>query len=313
MNDRGFALRDELNAQRAQVISEFQSGGPVQRLLAGLAGVADRFIRRIAAHTSVTRFAAVTAVGGYGRAELFPYSDVDLLIIPTAAPGTLQERHIESFVHALWDMGLAIGHAVRTVEQCGEEASLDPTVMTAMLESRILCGPRTAFARLQAELRRVLDPRAFLGAKLLEQRQRHAKFEDTPFALEPNCKESPGGLRDLQMLLWLSQAAGLGRSWTDLARIELLTQEETSTLRRTERILRSIRARVHLVAGRREDRLVFDVQGAVAQASGIRGNASRLASEMLMQTYYRAAKTVTQLNTIVLLSIEQRLMPRGPA
>jgi [protein-PII] uridylyltransferase len=175
-----------------------------------------------------------------------------------------------------------------------------------------LCGPRTAFARLQTELRRVLDPRAFHRAKLLEQRQRHAKFEDTPFALEPNCKESPGGLRDLQILLWLSQTAGLGRSWTDLVRVGLLTQEETATLRRIERTLRSIRARLHLVAGRREDRLVFDVQSAVAEASGIRGDSARLASELLMQTYYRAAKTVTQLNTIVLLAIEQRLMPRDP-
>ena len=312
MNDRGFAWRDELNAQRAQVISEFQAGGPVQQLLSGLARVADRFIRRAAAQTAVTRFAAVAAVGGYGRAELFPHSDVDLLIIPVEAPSAPQESQIESFVHALWDMGLAIGHAVRTAEQCGEEASHDPTVMTALLESRVLCGPRTAFARLQAELRRVLDPRAFHRAKLLEQRQRHAKFEDTPFALEPNCKESPGGLRDLQILLWLSQAAGLGRSWTDLARVGLLTQEETATLRHTERTLRSIRARLHMVAGRREDRLVFDVQSAVAQASGIKGDSTRLASEMLMQTYYRAAKTVTQLNTIVLLAIEQRLMPRDP-
>ncbi|HEY4038469.1 MAG TPA: [protein-PII] uridylyltransferase [Burkholderiaceae bacterium] len=312
MNDPGFALRGELNAQRAQVIGEFQSTGSVRRLLLQLSRVADQFVRRAAAQTAVSRFASVAAVGGYGRAELFPHSDVDLLIIPEREPGTAQAERIEAFVHMLWDMGLPIGHAVRTVEQCGH-ASQDPTVMTAMLESRAVCGLRAPFVALRSELRRVLDPHAFLSAKLLEQKQRHAKFEDTPFALEPNCKESPGGLRDLQILLWLAQAAGLGRSWSDLERSGLLTREETATLARTEATLKSIRARVHLVAGRREDRLLFDVQRAVAEASGIKGTAARLASEVLMQTYYQAAKAATQLNSIVTLAIERRLSPRDPS
>ena len=313
MNDPGFALRGELNAQRAQVIGEFQTAGSVQRLLLRLARVADRFVRRAAAQTRVSGFASVAAVGGYGRAELFPHSDVDLLIIPARELDAAQAGKVESFVHMLWDMGLPIGHAVRTIEQCGQESRRDPTVMTAMLESRIVCGLRAPFEGLQSELLRALDPRAFLSAKLLEQKQRHAKFDDTPFALEPNCKESPGGLRDLQILLWLAQAAGLGRSWSDLERGGLLTREETATLRRTERTLKTIRARVHLVAGRREDRLVFDVQQEVAQTSGIRGSSARLASEVLMQTYYRAAKTATQLNTIVLLAIERQLTPGDPA
>jgi [protein-PII] uridylyltransferase len=313
MNDPGFALRGELSAQRAQVIAEFQASGSVQRLLSRLSRVADRFVRRAAEQTRVSRFAAVVAVGGYGRHQLFPHSDVDLLIIPAQNPTAARAGSIESFVHMLWDMGLPIGHAVRTVEQCGQEAARDPTVMTSMLESRVVCGLRAPFAGLRSELRRVLDPRAFLNAKLLEQKQRHAKFEDTPFALEPNCKESPGGLRDLQILLWLSQAGGLGRSWSDLERGGLLTHEETVTLRRTERTLQSIRARVHLVAGRREDRLLFDVQRSVAESLGLRGTATRLASELLMQNYYRAAKKVTQLNTILLLAIEHRLTPRDPA
>jgi [protein-PII] uridylyltransferase len=313
MNDRGFALRGELSAQRARVLSAFQDGGSVQRLLQGLAGVADQFVRRAVQQTGVGRFASIAGVGGDELAELFPQAHLDLLIIRSGPLSAAHTAQIESFVQALWDMGLAIGHAVRTVEECCVEAGQDSTVMTAMLESRILCGPRAPYVRLQSDLRRVLDPLAFFRAKLLEQRQRHAKFEDTPFALEPNCKESPGGLRDLQILTWLSKAAGFGSTWTDLARIGLLTQEEATTLRRTERTLRSRRARAHLVAGRREDRLLFDVQQAVAQESGLKATATRLASELLMQSYYRAAKTVTQLNSIVLLSIEQRLMPPDPA
>src|SRR6267143_534294 len=234
MNDPGFALRGELSAQRARVIGEFQTTGSVQRLLSQLTRVADRFVRRAAEHSQLVQFASVCAVGGYGRAELFPYPDVDLLIVPAREPRAAQAGKIESFVHMLWDMGLPIGHAVRTIEQCGHEAGRDPTVMTAMLESRLVCGARAPFAALQSELHRVLDPRAFLNAKLLEQKQRHAKFEDTPFALEPNCKESPGGLRDLQMVIWVARAAGLGKNWNELAARGLITAFEVKQLQRNE-------------------------------------------------------------------------------
>jgi len=309
MNDPGMALRAELTEHRARVITAFEAGAPVQTLLRGLSRVADHFVRQTAQRTQVGRFAAIAAVGGYGRVELFPHSDVDLLIVPRGPLDPEQANRVESFVHGLWDMGMAVGHAVRTVAECGFEAAQDPTVMTAMLESRWLCGPRAPYAELRQQLRSVLDPVAFFRAKLLEQRQRHAKFEDTPFALEPNCKESPGGLRDLQILSWLSRAAGMGGSWKEMEQAGLLTPEEAAALRRTERTLRTLRARVHLVAGRREDRLLFDVQQAVAQASGLQATATRRASELLMQSYYRAAKTVTQLNSIVLLSIEERLNP----
>jgi [protein-PII] uridylyltransferase len=312
MNDPGLPLRAELAAHRGRVIESFEAGAPVQGLLKGLSRVADRFVRQTARKTQVGRFATIAAVGGYGRSELFPHSDIDLLIVPPGPLDSAQAGQVEAFVHALWDMGMAIGHAVRTVDECIVEAAQDPTVMTAMLEARWLCGPRPAFAQLQRELRRVLDPLAFYQAKLFEQRQRHAKFEDTPFALEPNCKESPGGLRDLQILSWLSRAAGMGGTWSEMTQAGLLTQDEAAALRRTERTLRTLRARVHLVAGRREDRLLFDVQNAVAQASGVKPTATRRASELLMQSYYRAAKTVSQLNSIVLLVIEERLNPPEP-
>jgi [protein-PII] uridylyltransferase len=313
MNDLGFAWRDELRAQREQAIVAFQHGAPVQRLLGGLARIADRFVRRAAAQSGVARFAAVIAVGGYGRAELFPHSDVDLLIIPRGAPDAAQQARIESLVRMLWDMGLAIGHAVRTVAECRQEAAGDATVMTSMLESRLVAGPRSAFEAFELALSEVLDARTFFRAKMLEQQQRHTKFEETPYSLEPNCQESPGGLRDLQVLLWVARAAHLGASWDDLTRGGLLTDEECAVLKRTERTLKSMRAHLHVVAGRREDRLVFDVQQPVAAAMGMRASANRRASEALMQTYYRAAKTISQLNTLVLLSVEQRLLPRDAA
>ena len=302
-------LRDSLARERAALISRFQAGAPITGLLLGLSRIADRHVRAAADHAGVTPFAAIVAVGGYGRNELFPYSDVDLLMIPRGAPDTAQQVRIASLVQLLWDIGLPIGHAVRTAPECAQQAAQDATIMTSMLESRLICGPRRVFEEFQRVVHDVLDPRTFLRAKLLEQQQRHTKYEDTPYALEPNCKESPGGLRDLQVLIWVSRGAGLGANWEEMARNGLLTASECSQIRRTQRHLKEIRARLHIVARRREDRLVFDLQHALAGAIGITGTPSRRASEVLMQTYYHAAKIVAQLNTLVLLAVEQRLYP----
>jgi [protein-PII] uridylyltransferase len=153
-----------------------------------------------------------------------------------------------------------------------------------------------------------MDARAFLRAKTLEMRQRHVKYEGTPYALEPNCKESPGGLRDLQVVIWIARAAGLGRTWAELASRGLITPFEVSQLRKHEGTLRLIRARLHLAAGRREDRLVFDLQTAVAESFGLRPTRALRVSELLMHRYYWAAKAVTQLNQILVLNIEERIM-----
>lgn len=302
-------LRETLSRERNRIIAVFEQGTSVSQLLHGLSRLTDRFVRLAADHTGVSRFATLVAVGGYGRDELFPYSDVDLLIIPRNAPDAQQQASIAHLVQLLWDMGLAMGHSVRTVPECGQQASQDATVMTALLESRRVCGRRSGFESLRQVLREVLDPRSFLRAKLLEQQQRHTNYEDTPYSLEPNCKESPGGLRDLQVLLWVSRAAGLGASWDEMTRSGLLTAAECSQIKQTERHLKQIRARLHIVAQRREDRLVFDLQQVLAAAFGIEGTPTRRASEVLMQTYYRDAKTVAQLNSLVLLSVEQRLYP----
>jgi [protein-PII] uridylyltransferase len=153
-----------------------------------------------------------------------------------------------------------------------------------------------------------MDARAFFRAKTLEMRQRHTKYADTPYSLEPNCKESPGGLRDLQILLWVARAAGLGRSWRELAAKGLATPFEVKQLQRNEGVLKMIRARLHVLAGRREDRLVFDLQTAVAESFGLRGQRGQRVSELLMRRYYWAAKAVVQLNQILLLNIEERLL-----
>ncbi len=260
---------------------------------------------------------ALVAVGGFGRGELFPYSDVDvLLLLPDGAlPDTdaqLKAR-IETFITACWDAGLEIGSSVRTVADCVAELQADVTIQTSLLESRIITGDAKLYKRFAKAFNGAMDPQAFFTAKSLEMRQRHSKFEDTPYALEPNCKESPGGLRDLQIILWVAKAAGLGKSWDELARTGLATALEVKQIKVNEALLSLVRARLHIAAKRREDRLVFDLQHVVATSFGYSASAQgesygqRKASEKLMRGYYWAAKAVVQLNQILLLNIAQRI------
>ncbi|CAN5504733.1 [protein-PII] uridylyltransferase [soil metagenome] len=254
--------------------------------------------------------AALVAVGGFGRGELFPHSDVDVLVLLPPGNALVNDAlrsSIEGFIAACWDIGLEIGSSVRTLDECLAESQRDVTVQTALLEARYLAGSRRVFTTFQAANTEAMDPKAFWRAKSLEMRQRHQKYEDTPYALEPNCKESPGGLRDLQVVIWVARAAGLGKTWTELASKGLITPFEVKQLQRNEGLLRLIRARLHMVAGRREDRLVFDLQTAVAESFGYTNTRDNRASEILMRRYYWAAKAVTQLNQILMLNIEERI------
>jgi [protein-PII] uridylyltransferase len=278
---------------------------------------------------------ALVAVGGFGRGELFPCSDVDVLVLTddghAAQDDPVLTQKIEAFITSCWDFGLEIGSSVRTLHECLEEATKDVTVQTSLLEARWVVGDTALFARFRQRFADAIDAHAFFVAKTLEMRQRHNKYENTPYSLEPNCKESPGGLRDLQVILWVANAAGLGKTWDDLARNGLATPFEVRQIKRNQALLSLVRARLHRVAHRREDRLVFDLQTTVAQTFGYNdevptaatatavdaglkrttGKPRIRASEMLMRRYYWAAKAVAQLNQILLLNIEERLDPKG--
>jgi [protein-PII] uridylyltransferase len=253
--------------------------------------------------------AALVAVGGYGRMEQYPGSDVDILVLLAREPAPEEHRRLERLVGTLWDIGLEVGHSVRTVETCVEAAREDITVQTTLLESRHIAGSAGLFRRLRGALGRALDPAAFLKAKILEQEQRHAKHQDTPYALEPNLKEAPGGLRDLQVIRWIARAAGIGGRWRDLQRRGLILGREAARLARDETLLQDLRIRLHYLAGRREDRIAFDYQNALAAQCGLRDAHGRRAGERLMQRYYRTAKSITQLNAILLQNLEAELAP----
>ena len=306
--------RQRMSQGLAELRAQYQAHPQTAALLKGRAALVDGEVAQLWAACGMPETAAVVAVGGYGRGELFPASDVDLLmLLPEPADEDVRAR-LAALVGALWDLGLEVGHAVRTVDECMIAAADDITGQTNLLEARLLAGNPALFAELSARYHDALDVRTFFKAKLLEQEQRYARFNDTPYALEPNCKESPGGLRDLQMLGWIARAAGLGRSWRDLARHRLITGGEASELRNVERFLQHIRIRLHYLTGRAEDRLLFDHQEKLARILGIEATATRRASEVLMQRYYVTAKMVMQLNTVLLQNYGSVIFPdRGAA
>ncbi len=317
------ALRDAYRLDKAALLASMQATGASTRgirvMLRKLSTLAGGLLQALWQRAQLPPDLALVAVGGFGRDQLFPCSDVDVLVLlpegSTPEAGCELRTRLESFIGSCWDAGLEIGSSVRTVAECLAEAALDVTVQTSLLEARLVCGNPALFARFRQQYGAQMDAQAFLVAKTLEMHQRHTKYENTPYALEPNCKESPGGLRDLQMILWVVRAAGLGSTWKELAASGLATAFEVRQIERNEALLCLIRARLHAAAGRHEDRLVFDLQTAVAESFGYRSQApdgTRLAlraSETLMRRYYWAAKAVSQLSQILLLNIEERLSP----
>ena len=308
--------RKDKAALLAQNLNKSDTARSVQTLLRRLCILTDSSIKKIWLETGFDDQVCLVAVGGYGRGALYPYSDIDvLLLLPSgvsAEENPVLKGQIEQFISACWDNGLEIGSSVRNLEECIQESSADITIQTSLLEARRIVGSASLFKKFKNQYDEAMDAKAFFVSKTLELRQRHTKFENTPYSLEPNAKESPGGLRDLQIILWTARAAKFGNTWEDLSRNGLATAFEARQLKRNENTLALIRNRLHLLAKRREDRLVFDMQHGVAQSLGLgyqpdgQFNA-RLASESLMRRYYWAAKAVTQLSQILLLNIEERL------
>jgi|Wag4MinimDraft_6_1082665.scaffolds.fasta_scaffold00039_7 [protein-PII] uridylyltransferase len=299
------AAKARVQEARARNASGWEAGKPAEALLASLSREIDKIILSL---WPAKRLASVglLAVGGYGRAELSPYSDIDLLILLPDAQEPTQEQQeaIGEFVTALWDCGLDAGHSVRNLSECAKQARDDLTVATSLLECRRLAGPASCATELRGLWRATIDPEVFAQGKLLEMQQRHHRFQDTPYALEPHVKESPGGLRDLHAVLWIAKGYGIGETWADLARAGMLTRQEAGQLSRQQHYLQTIRAHLHLSTGRREDRLVFDLQGAVAARFGLEAKPGRRVSEVLMQRYYVAAKIVSQVTSLLLANVE---------
>ena len=295
--------REALALGKRLVHERFVAGAPAAELLAGRTAVVDRVLTRLweregAAFDGL----ALLAVGGYGRGELHPASDVDIAVLLPRHGDSAREERLSAWITALWDLGLDIGHSVRTVSDCEREARGDITVITNLMEARLLCGD----AELLALMRRVLSPEqiwppaAFLAAKLAEREARAERFHTNAYRLEPNVKESHGGLRDFQTLAWVCQRQ-FGRPGLEpLVDNGLLEPQELVTLTEGLELLWRTRYLLHHLAGRREDRLLFDYQRDIAHAFGHTGGEGNRDIEALMQRYYRTVMALQRLAEIVL-------------
>jgi [protein-PII] uridylyltransferase len=311
MNIDVAALRGEIKSSQQHLREQYALHNDASALLVERCRQVDDVLIRLWSALGFPTSLALAAVGGYGRGKLYPASDIDLLILlPKPPDAPLQER-LERLVGHFWDIGLEIGHSVRTIDECLDEAAKDISVQTALLESRLLTGSQKLFSTFAKRLRGNLDPLIFFENKRLEQQERHLRFNETPYSLEPNFKEAPGGLRDLQVIFWMAHAAGFGSSWDDLERNGFVTPEEKFHAERCAEYIRHLRIRMHLLLGRREDRLLFDYQNTLAAQYGFESTPARRASEQLMQDYYRNAKAITLLNTILLQNIGAALAPES--
>jgi [protein-PII] uridylyltransferase len=296
-----------IKAQRETLNARYFRRPDSHRNLAAHAASVDMFLQGLWRDYVHDPDVALVAVGGYGRGALFPHSDVDVVVL--LPDGTKPDASVERFIGALWDSGLEPGHSVRSVSESLDEAAKDVTVDTSLLESRLIAGNGKVLDELRERLRQRRNVREFFEAKFQEQKRRHERFQEAAYNLEPNIKESPGGLRDLQMVLWLARAAGLGHSWQELARQGIITAREAAAIDKNERVLQDLRIRLHYLAGRREDRLVFDHQIEIARQLRLKGKEGMAASDLLMRRYYLAAKAIWRFNQILLANLFDHIVP----
>jgi [protein-PII] uridylyltransferase len=304
--------RADLKQQQALLEQDFLKNTNPASLLKNHTKLIDKLLESVWEDSGLSQEVSLIAVGGYGREELFPYSDIDLLILVPDNVSELQNKQIEALIGVLWDLGLNIGHSVRSLQECINEASDDATIQTNLLEARFLCGSETIYSDFSIKISQQLNAAKFLKIKIAEQKTRHKKSNDTGYNLEPNIKESPGGLRDLHSILWLAQSQGLGNTWLALAKNGVINKAELNEIKKHERNLNTLRIRLHYLAKRREDRLLFDFQNELASNLGLVSTKSKRASEQLMQSYYRSVRYVRVINEILIKAFANASAPDEP-
>ncbi|MEO6118371.1 MAG: [protein-PII] uridylyltransferase, partial [Methylotenera sp.] len=325
-NTEKMAEKDQLSAWRLQLKegyaslkADFLLKPNTTRLFKQHCKLIDTLLAEIWLQANVNPICCLIAVGGYGRGELYPHSDIDLLIlVPEIPPENSSDiqainSNIEVLVGLLWDIGLNVGHSVRSLNECIDEAQKDITVQTTLIESRLLIGENNLYQNFLNEVNRTMNAASFFKAKLKEQDNRHAKFNDTAYNLEPNIKESPGGLRDLHMISWVTRSLNMGNlthtgsdnTWTLLIKQNIITALEARRIQQHQKNLQLLRIHLHFLSNRREDRLLFDFQNELAAILGYVNTSRKRASEQLMQRYYRSVKFVQLMNEILLKSLQQ--------
>ena len=254
------------------------------------------------------------AVGGYGRAEMAPHSDVDIAFLVGGKRNGWCEQVVEAMLYLLWDLGLKVGHSTRTLDEVTKLAKDDLSIRTALLEGRFVWGDRALYdegaRRFELEVRRGSE-RAFVTGKLAERNARHKRMGDSRYVVEPNVKDGKGGLRDLQTLFWIGKYVHNVRKAAELVGVDLMTRTEYRSFRRAERFLLAVRCHMHVITGRAEDRLTFDLQRQVAERMNFADRPGKSAVERFMQMYFLQAKRVGSLTGVFLSHIEEEFAQKA--
>ncbi|UYN94910.1 MAG: [protein-PII] uridylyltransferase [Enhydrobacter sp.] len=314
-------LRVALAKGRAEIRRRFEEPGPLRNdgpaVLAATSFLMDQIVRVIfdfadqraypAANPSAAERLSVVATGGFGRGELAPLSDIDLLFLRPYKQTPRGEQIVEFMLYLLWDLGLKVGHATRTVDESLRYGERDHTIRTALLEARYLWGDRELFDELvRGFAQRFLagDGRDFVEAKLTERDQRHQRMGDSRYVVEPNVKEGKGGLRDLHLLFWIAKYLYRVTEPGELVAKGVLTREEARHFERAERFLSTVRCHIHYLTGRTDDRVSFDLQREIATRLLYQDRPGSRGVERFMKHYYLHAKTVGDLTRIFVAALE---------
>ena len=309
-NDSQF-FRSALEEGQFYLQSFFDDNVDIVELVQQRAFFVDEVLQQLwQQHIAENTPVSLVAVGGYGRGELHPYSDIDLLVILDESVSSEPPQALSDFLTQLWDIGLEIGHSVRTIHECRQQAEQDITIATNLLETRLLCGEETLFNDLQQLTvnNKTWDTKRFYQDKKQEQILRHAKYNDTANNLEPNIKESPGGLRDIQVISWVSQQHFGVQDLLGLKDKGFLENSEYENLDKAQRFLWRVRFALHSRAGRKEERLMIDHQRELAITLGYTETDNRRAVEHFMRDYYRCASLVGQMNELLLQVLEENII-----
>jgi [protein-PII] uridylyltransferase len=304
-------FRDTLQRGTQALFDCFDRGEPVADLVAARSGLIDALLQQAwRLNGPPDDEAALIAVGGYGRGELHPASDVDILILVGNAADAALNRHLEQLLRFFWDIGLEVGHSVRTLAECVEEARQDVTVITNLLETRLLAGSTALYQAMKTatDTEHLWSSETFFAAKWQEQQARWRKYGDTAYNLEPNIKENPGGLRDIQTIGWVAKRHFSAGSMHDLVTHGFLIEPEYQTLMQGQELLWRIRFALHQLTGRREDRLLFDYQKTLAEKFGFVDAEHNLAVEQFMQRYYRTVMGLNRLNEMLLQLFQEAIL-----
>ena len=306
-------FRNALSAAKNHFDNRFLEGGEARALVQENAQFADIILHYAWHQQTWDDNISLIAVGGYGRGELHPHSDIDLLILMHRNKAEHYRERIEKFLAFLWDIQLQIGHSVRSISQCVVEAKADITVATNIMETRLICGnPSLHNTLLEKTGPNKLWPSAkFYSGKIDEQKKRHRKHDDTEYNLEPNIKEAPGGLRDIQLINWTAKRHFDVHRRSLLVHKGFLSEEEYLTLRRDEDFLWRVRYGLHYIAERGEERLLFDYQRKLATLLGYTDSNGKLAVEKFMQRYYQTVLSIRELTDVLLLYLDEAIYKKN--